>query len=64
MLERALGIDRATRRPDPIYDDAREHLYERTVLEALARPASSTSWRSRGARVAQRSRRATAPRTG
>lgn len=36
MLERALGIQRggpASR--DPIYDDAREHLYERTVLEAL-----------------------------
>lgn len=36
MLERALGINRADPSvPDPIYDDAREHLYERTVLEAL-----------------------------
>lgn len=36
MLERALGIQRgAVNEPDPIYDDAREHLYERTVIEAL-----------------------------
>ena len=36
MLERALGIQRgAANEPDPIYDDAREHLYERTILEAL-----------------------------
>ncbi len=36
MLERALGINRADpAAPDPIYDDAREHLYERTILEAL-----------------------------
>jgi trigger factor len=36
MLERALGIQRgAANEPDPIYDDAREHLYERTVIEAL-----------------------------
>lgn len=36
MLERSLGINRADpTAPDPIYDDAREHLYERTVIEAL-----------------------------
>jgi trigger factor len=36
MLERALGIRRDDPSvPDPIYDDAREHLYERTVIEAL-----------------------------
>lgn len=36
MLERALGIQRGVEgASDPIYDDAREHLYERTVLEAL-----------------------------
>jgi trigger factor len=36
MLERALGIQRgAANEPDPIYNDAREHLYERTVIEAL-----------------------------
>jgi trigger factor len=36
MLERALGIRRDD--PDahnPIYEDAREHLYERTVIDAL-----------------------------
>jgi trigger factor len=36
MLERAMGINRADPTvPDPIYEDAREHLYERTVIEAL-----------------------------
>jgi trigger factor len=35
MLERALGVQRSEGGPDPIYDDAREHLYERTILEAL-----------------------------
>ncbi|MFO1540374.1 MAG: trigger factor [Chloroflexota bacterium] len=36
MLERALGIDRSDlARPDPIYDDARDHLYRRSILEAL-----------------------------
>ena len=36
MLERALGIDRTDpEAPDPIYDDAREHLYESSVIEAL-----------------------------
>lgn len=36
MLERSMGINRADPTvPDPIYDDAREHLYERTVIEAL-----------------------------
>jgi trigger factor len=36
ILERALGIDRSDPdAPDPVYDEAREHLYERTVLEAL-----------------------------
>jgi trigger factor len=36
MLERALGIRRGDPdAPNPIYDDAREHLYERTIIEAL-----------------------------
>lgn len=36
ILERALGIDRSNPdAPNPIYDEAREHLYERTVIEAL-----------------------------
>jgi trigger factor len=36
MLERALGVQRGVPGGrDPILDDAREHLYERTVLEAL-----------------------------
>jgi trigger factor len=35
MLERALGIDRADpEAADPIYDDAREHLYRRSVVDA------------------------------
>jgi trigger factor len=35
MLERALGIDRADpEASDPIYDDAREHLYRRSVMDA------------------------------
>jgi trigger factor len=35
MLERALGIDRSDPDvPDPVYDDAREHLYQRTVVDA------------------------------
>lgn len=36
ILERALGVDRSA--PDaanPIYDEAREHLYERTLIAAL-----------------------------
>ncbi|MEA2623245.1 MAG: trigger factor [Chloroflexota bacterium] len=36
MLERALGVQRGVPGgDDPIYDDAREHLYERSVIEAL-----------------------------
>jgi trigger factor len=36
MLERALGLRRGDPdAPNPIYDDAREHLYERTIIEAL-----------------------------
>jgi len=36
MLERAMGINRADPTvPDPIHDDAREHLYERTLIQAL-----------------------------
>src|SRR4051812_21550536 len=36
MLERALGVQRGVPGGrDPILDDAREHLYERTVIEAL-----------------------------
>ncbi len=36
ILERALGVNRSDpEAPDPVYDEAREHLYERTVLEAL-----------------------------
>jgi trigger factor len=35
MLERALGIDRSDPElADPIYDDAREHLYRRSVVDA------------------------------
>jgi trigger factor len=36
MLERALGVRREVPGgPDPVYDEAREHLYERTVIGAL-----------------------------
>jgi trigger factor len=36
LLERALGVRRGDPAiPNPIYDEAREHLYERTVLAAL-----------------------------
>jgi trigger factor len=36
ILERAMGIDRSDPdAPNPVYDEAREHLYERTVLQAL-----------------------------
>jgi trigger factor len=36
MLERALGIDRTdASAPDPIYEDAKEHLFEASVIEAL-----------------------------
>jgi trigger factor len=37
ILERSLGIDRSDpESPNPIFDEAREHLYERTVLKALS----------------------------
>ncbi|MFO7531364.1 MAG: trigger factor [Candidatus Limnocylindrales bacterium] len=37
MIERALGIDRSDpEAPDPVYDEAREHLYQRTVVTAVA----------------------------
>jgi trigger factor len=37
MIERALGVDRSDpETPDPVYDEAREHLYQRTVIEAVA----------------------------
>jgi trigger factor len=36
MLERAMGIHRDDpEAPDPIYDDAREHLYQRSVVDAV-----------------------------
>ena len=36
MIERALGVDRSDpEAPDPIYDEAREHLYQRTVIQAV-----------------------------
>jgi trigger factor len=36
LLERSMGIDRSDpEAPDPVYDEAREHLYERTVIKAL-----------------------------
>lgn len=36
MIERAYGIDRSDPdSPDPVYDEAREHLYQRTVIEAV-----------------------------
>jgi trigger factor len=37
MIERAYGIDRADpEAPDPVYDEAREHLYQRTVIQAVS----------------------------
>jgi trigger factor len=37
MIERAYGIDRSDpEAPDPVYDEAREHLYQRTVISAVA----------------------------
>jgi trigger factor len=36
MLERALGVRRTDpAAPDPVYDDAKEHLYESSVVEAI-----------------------------
>ncbi len=36
MLERAMGIHRDDPEvPDPIYDDARDHLYQRSVVDAV-----------------------------
>jgi trigger factor len=36
IIERTLGVDRSDpSAPDPVYDEAREHLYERTVISAL-----------------------------
>ena len=36
MLERALGVRRSDpSAPDPVYDDAKEHLYERSVVEGI-----------------------------
>ena len=40
MLERAMGIHRDDPEvPDPIYDDAREHLYQRSVVDAVREEA-------------------------
>ncbi len=37
IIERALGIDRSDPdAPDPVYDEAREHLYQRTVIQAVS----------------------------
>lgn len=36
ILERAMGIDRSDPdAPNPVYDEAREHLYERSVVSAI-----------------------------
>jgi trigger factor len=36
IVERSMGVDRSDpEAPDPIYDEAREHLYQRTVVAAL-----------------------------
>ena len=36
MVERAYGVDRSDPdAPDPVYDEAREHLYQRTVIKAV-----------------------------
>jgi trigger factor len=36
MVERAYGVDRSDpAAPDPVYDEAREHLYQRTVIQAV-----------------------------
>jgi trigger factor len=36
MVERAYGVDRSNPdAPDPVYDEAREHLYQRTVIQAV-----------------------------
>ena len=38
MLERALGVRRSDpEAPDPVYDDAKEHLFETSVAEAVER---------------------------
>jgi len=37
MIERSYGVDRSDPdAPDPVYDEAREHLYQRTVITAVA----------------------------
>jgi trigger factor len=37
IIERALGIDRSDpEAPDPVYDEAREHLYQRTLVRAVS----------------------------
>ncbi|MGI8702936.1 MAG: trigger factor [Candidatus Limnocylindrales bacterium] len=35
LLERALGVSREPGGPNPIYDDAKEHLFEGTVVQAI-----------------------------
>jgi trigger factor len=36
MIEHALGVDRSDPdAPDPVYDEAREHLYQRTLIQAV-----------------------------
>ena len=53
MLERALGVRRSDPdAPNPIYDEAREHLYERTVLAALQRVGRRRPADPGGTRVA------------
>ena len=58
IVERALGIDRSDPEvPDPIYDEAREHLYQRTVIEALRESRTTMSWSCPASRSGRASRR-------
>ncbi len=64
ILERSLGIDRSDpEAPDPVYDEAREHLYQRTVIAALAESRQGRAGAPSEPDGAA-SRRASAPPTG
>ena len=60
IIERSMGIDRSDpEAPDPVYDEAREHLYQRTVIRAVAE-AARTCWSCRPSPSGPPSRKASA----
>ena len=64
IIERALGIDRSDpEAPDPVYDEAREHLYQRTVIQAVTESGKDVLELPPRAGVDAASRKASAPPT-